>query len=306
MLVRNFDQLNNWVKSMPKKKVVIAVAENNDIIKLAKIMEESGIADCLLVGDSNRIRLIAKESGIELKPEQIVHVSDEKQAAEKAVSLVRENKADLIMKGHIPTADFLKPVLDKDRGLRGNGLLSQVTVFEKVSGQGFQFLSDCAVNISPGLLQKRQIIKNCVQLAKKIGYSQPRVALLASLETVTPDMPETIEAAQLSKLEEQEQGQDYFVYGPLALDNAVSMEAAQCKGINGNVAGRADILIVPDIQVGNVLHKALVYFAQKRVAGLVLGAKIPIIMSSRSDNTESKLLSVALASYLLNGAGNFK
>jgi len=289
---------------MPKKKVAIAAAENKDIIKLAKIMEESGIADCLLVGDSLRIGLLAKELGLEFKPEQIVHVGNEQQAAEKAVSLVKENKADLIMKGHITTAVFLKSIIDKNHGLRANGLLNQVTVFEKVSGQGFQFLSDCAVNICPKISQKREIIKNCVQLAKKVGYTQPRVALLASLETVTPDMPQTIEAAELCKLEEQEQGQrrDYFVDGPLALDNAVSMEAAQCKGINGNVAGRADILIVPDIHVGNALHKSLVYFARKRVVGLLIGAKIPIIMSSRSDNTESKLLSAAMASYLLNGA----
>jgi phosphate butyryltransferase len=300
MQLKNFAELNFRVKSLPKKRVVIAAAAQKDLIKLAKTMEEAGLADSLLVGDRDRIQLLADELRIKLQPGQIIDVKEEKPAAAKAVALVRENQADLIMKGQIPTAVFLRAILDKDAGLRGTGFLSQVSVFEKISGDGLQLLSDCAINIAPGLMEKQKILENGVQLARRIGYPRPRVAILAPVETVTADMPETIDAAVLSKMAEREQREDYLVDGPLALDNAVSTEAARSKGIDSPIAGKADLLIVPHILVGNVLHKSLVYFAQKKVAGIVMGAQIPIIMSSRSDSTESKLLSVALAAYLLN------
>jgi len=301
MIIKTFDELVNRVKSLPKKRVAVAAAADEKIIKLAKAMDAAGIADYLLVGNMDEIQSLAKRNGADIKPDQIVHVDsrDETVIADQAVSLVKENKADLIMKGHLHTAVFLKALLNNNGALRGNGLLSQVSVFEKMSGNGFLLISDCAMNICPNLDQKRQIIKNSIKLAGKIGYLKPRVAILAAVETVNPEMPETIDAAVLSKMGERGQLGDCVIDGPLALDNAVSMESARHKGINSPVAGRADILIVPDIRTGNVLHKSLVYFAKKRVAAVIMGAKIPIIFPSRTDFMESKLLSVALAGYLL-------
>ncbi len=305
MLIKNFDELISRVKSLPRKRVVIAAAADGKTIELAEAMESSGIADYLLVGDRDEIRSLAKRDGADIKPDHIVHVDsrDETAVAEKAVSLVREKQADLIMKGYLPTGVFLKSILDKKNQLRGNGLLSQVSVFEKGCGEGLRLISDCAMNICPGLEEKRLIIKNSIKLAGKIGYLRPRVALLSAVETVNPEMPETIDAAVLSKMAQRGQMGNCLLDGPLALDNAVSLESARHKGINGPVAGRADILIVPDIRMGNGLHKSLVYFAKKRVVGIVMGAKIPIIFTSRSDPLDSKLLSVALAAYLRSGPG---
>jgi len=300
MLLKNFDELMSRVKSLPKKRVVVAAAADEKIIKLAKAIDAAGIADCLLVGNRDKIQSLAKGNGTNIKPDHIVHVetSDEKAMAEKAVSLIKENQADLIMKGHLHTAVFLKAVLNDNGALRGNGLLSQASVFEKMSGNGLLLISDCAMNICPNLDQKRQIIKNSVKLAGKIGYPKPLVAILAAVETVNPEMPETTDAAVLSKMGERGQLGNCVIDGPLALDNAVSMESARHKGINSPVAGKADILIVPDIRTGNVLHKSLVYFAKKKVAAVIMGANIPIIFPSRTDFMESKLLSVALAAYL--------
>ena len=301
ILLRNFDELIDRVKSLPRKRVVIAAAADGKTVELAEAMQSSAIADYLLVGDRERICFLAKRDGTDIKTDHIVHVDsgDEAAIAEKAVSLVLEKQADLIMKGYLPTGVFLKSILNKRNQLRGSGLLSQVTVFEKGFGEGFRLISDCAMNICPGLEQKCQIIKNSIELAGKIGYLQPRVALLSAVETVNPEMPETIDAAVLSKMAERGQIGNCLLDGPLALDNAVSLESARHKGIDGPVAGRADILIVPDIRMGNGLHKSLVYFAKKKVAAVVMGAKIPIIFTSRADPLESKLLSVALAAYLM-------
>lgn len=299
-MIKNFDELIASVKSLPKKRVVVVAAAEKQVIEVMKAVDTSGIADFLLLGDRNEISSLAKMTGLNLKPEHIVDIESKSEIkmAEKAVSMIEENKADLIMKGHIPTAVFLKPILNKNSCLRGNGLLNQVSVFEKNSGDGLRIMGDCAINISPNLEQKRQIIKNALKLAWRIGYDVPRVAMLAAVETVNPNMPETLDAAVLSKMWERGQMADCQIDGPLSLDSAISIESAHRKGLNNGVAGKADILIVPDIRMGNGLHKSLVYFAVKKVAGLVLGAKMPIIMSSRSDTIESQHISIALAAYL--------
>lgn len=302
MILKNFNDLMSRVKSLPKKRVVVAAAADEKSIALAKAVDSSGIADYLLVGDGNKIQLMAKAAGANIKPDCIVDVDskDETVVMERAISLVRENREGLIMKGHLSTAVFLKAILDKKNNLRNNHLLSQASVFEKRSGDGLIIVSDCAVNICPDLHQKRQIIKNCIKLAGSIGYIKPRVAILAAVETVNPEMPETMDAAILSKMAERGQLGECLVDGPLALDNAISVESARNKGLDGPVAGNADILIVPDVRMGNGLHKSLVYFARKKVPALVMGARVPIIFNSRSDPMESRLLSVALAAYLLS------
>jgi phosphate butyryltransferase len=214
------------------------------------------------------------------------------------VEFIVKGEADIIMKGLLHTSTFLKSVLNKENGLNAGRLISQISVFDKEFGEGLQLLTDCAMAIQPNLDEKKQIIENAVSLARKIGYKKPRVALLSALEIINPTIQDTVEAAILSKMGDRDQIKNAVIDGPFALDNAISLEAAEHKGIKSEVAGKADILVAPNLQVGNVLTKALTYYAHKDVAAAVMGAKIPIIMTSRTDMIKNKLLSVALASYI--------
>ena len=200
------------------------------------------------------------------------------------------------MKGLIPTADFLRAVLNKEVGLRqGKQVLSHVAVMEIPGREKLLFMSDGAMNMRPDLPQKVQILKNVVHVAHALGFEKPRVAALAAVEVVNPDMPETVDAAALTKMCERGQIKGCIVDGPLALDNALSEEAAHHKGIVSEVAGRADVLMVPEIISGNILYKAVTFLAQGAVAGVVIGAKAPIVMTSRADSSAAKLQSIALA-----------
>lgn len=230
----------------------------------------------------------------------IIDEPDHKKAAEKAVELVRNGEAGAVMKGMLHTGTFLKAVLNKEKGLNTGKLVSQMSVFDKEYGEGLQILTDCAMAISPTLDEKKQIIENAVETARKIGYEKPKVALLSAIEIINPAIPDTMEAAILSKMGDRGQIKNAIIDGPFALDNAISPEAARHKGIESPVAGNADILVVPNLQVGNVFSKALTYYAHKDVAAAVAGAAAPIIMTSRTDSVRNKLLTIALASYLAN------
>ncbi len=201
------------------------------------------------------------------------------------------------MKGLLHTGQFLKAVLNKETGLNKGKLISQISVYDKINGEGLQLLTDCAISIQPTLEEKKQIVENAVEFARKIGITTPRVAILSALETVNPAISDTIDAAVLSKMAERGQIKNAIVDGPFALDNAICIEAAKHKNISGKVAGNADILLVPNLQVGNVLTKALVFFARRKVAAAVIGAAAPIVMTSRTDTIDNKILSIALALY---------
>jgi len=202
------------------------------------------------------------------------------------------------MKGLLHTGTFLKAVLNKEKGLNRGKLISQISIFDKEFGDGLQLLTDCAMAIQPSLDEKKQIIENAVELALRLGYVKPKVAVLSALEVVNPEIADTVDAAILSKMSDREQIKNAIVDGPFALDNAISPEAAKHKGIKGEVAGQADIILAPNLQVGNVLTKALTYYAHMDVAAAVMGAAAPIIMTSRTDTVKNKLLSIALASYI--------
>jgi phosphate butyryltransferase len=212
--------------------------------------------------------------------------------------MARDGLCDVIMKGNLHTAVFLKAVLNKETGIVADGLISQVTVYNRIDGNGLQLLTDCALVIEPTLDEKKAIIENAVELARKLGIETPRVALLSALELVNSNMKDTMEAAILSKMAERGQIRNCIVDGPLALDNAVSLEAARHKEIGGQVAGVADILVAPNLQVGNVLTKALVYFAKMDTAAAIMGTCKPLVMTSRTDTVEDKLLTIALALYI--------
>ena len=297
-MILSLNDLYDAVRGKAIKKIAIATPEDEGIIKLVKNTMEIGIAAFILVGDAGKISALLRKEGLDDSAFEIPHADSHKAAAEKAVCLVVEGKATVLMKGELHTSIFLKAVLDKERGVRGGNLISQITITEKVEGEGLLMFTDCAMNISPTLEEKKQIIENAVGLAIKLGYDKPKVAVLSAVELVNPAMPDTLDAAVLSKMADRGQIEHAVVDGPFALDNAISLVAAKQKKIGGDVAGKADIVLVPNLQVGNVIHKGLTYLANKKIAAAVMGAKVPIVMTSRADTTDTKLYSIAIATYI--------
>jgi len=296
-MIKNLDDLIEQVKCKEKKKIAVAAAEDLEVLEVVEEAIELKLAEFILIGNKEEIEKIAEENNKKLCCE-IIDEPDHKKAAEKAVELVKKGEAGAIMKGLLHTGTFLKAVLNKEKGLNIGKLVTQISLFDKEKGEGLQLLTDCAMAIQPTLDEKKQIIENAILLAQKIGYDVPKVAILSALEIVNPAIPDTIEAAILSKMGDRGQIKNAVIDGPFALDNAISIEAAEHKGIKSQVAGKADILIAPNLQVGNVLTKALTYYAHKDVAAAVIGAGAPIIMTSRTDSVKNKLLSIALASYI--------
>lgn len=299
-MIKSLDEALYTVPNRSKKIIAVAQAADNDILEVADIAKKKNIADFIFVGDKEKITKMINEGNYDLKDVEIIEADNDAQCAVKAVELVKKGIADMPMKGLLATATFMRSVLDKEKGLRSDKLISQITVTDNISGTGLNFITDCAMNISPDLNAKKEILQNAVYFAKKIGYECPRVALLTAVEVVNPAMPDTLDAAILSKMNDRGQIKDCIVDGPFALDNAISVESAMHKGVKGEVAGNADILLVSDIRMGNVLHKAITYFAKKRVGSVIIGTTVPLVMTSRSDSVEDKLISIALSSFLVN------
>ncbi|MFZ7131131.1 MAG: bifunctional enoyl-CoA hydratase/phosphate acetyltransferase [Eubacteriales bacterium] len=296
-MIKNLNSLMEHVRLNKKKTIAVAVAEDSEILQVVDQSRKYQLAEFILVGNKTEICRIMEECDITIEC-KIVNEPDHKRAAEQAVELVVDGHVDGIMKGSMHTSVFLKAVLNKEKGINAGKLISQVSLFDKEMDDGLQLLTDCAMAIQPTLDEKKQIIENAVELAISIGYDYPKVALLSALEVVNSAIPDTIEAAALSKMGDRGQIKNAIIDGPFALDNAISIEAAKHKGISGEVAGKADILVVPNLQVGNILTKALTFYAHKDVASAVIGAKVPIILTSRTDSIKNKLLSIALASYI--------
>ena len=280
--------------------VAVAVAEDEEVIEAVIEALNRNLANFILFGDIEKIKMIVnvKNKGQQKSTKKkltIVHADSNEMAAELAVKAVSTREATVLMKGNIPTSSLLKAVLNKEYGLRTGNVLSHVAVFEVPDFDRFTIVTDAGMNIAPELEQKAQMIKNAAALARAIGIECPKVAPIAAVEVVNPAMQATIDAAALSVMNKRGQITGCIVDGPLALDNAVSALAAEHKGIQSEVAGRADILLVPTIEVGNVLYKSLIYFAKAKVGAVIAGAKAPIVLTSRADSAESKLYSLALA-----------
>lgn len=279
--------------------VAVAVAEDEEVIEAVIEALNRNLANFILFGDKEKIKMIVnvKNKGQQKSNKKltIVHADSNEMAAELAVKAVSTKEATVLMKGNIPTSSLLKAVLNKEYGLRTGNILSHVAVFEVPDFDRFTIVTDAGMNIAPELEQKAQMIKNAAALARAIGIEYPKVAPIAAVEVVNPAMQATIDAAALSVMNKRGQITGCIVDGPLALDNAVSALAAEHKGIQSEVAGRADILLVPTIEVGNVLYKSLIYFAKAKVGAVIAGAKAPIVLTSRADSAESKLYSLALA-----------
>lgn len=298
--VVTFEQVLDRIRDYPIKRVAIACGDLQSTLEAAALAEKHRVADAILVGDQAKTEAIAAAHGIDLSTAEFVDVKDPDEAAAAAVRLVSSGQADVVMKGLIHTDDFLRAVLLREGGLRTKCLLSHAFLLEVPHLNRLLCVTDGAMNIAPDFEQKAQIARNAIDLMCLLGVPDPKVAVLAAVELVNPKMQATQDAAILAHMSERGQFEHGVVDGPFAFDNAVSELAAQVKGIRNPVAGKADVLLVPDVEAGNILVKTFVYLARGRVAGILLGAAAPVVLTSRADNAEAKFLSIATAVYVAN------
>jgi phosphate acetyltransferase/phosphate butyryltransferase len=286
-------------------RVRTAVVHPVDAVSLLGAVEAAreGLIEPVLVGPEAKIRQAAAQANIDLTPYRIVPTEHSHAAADAAVALARTGDVQAIMKGALHTDELMHAVVAKDTGLRTGRRISHVFAMDVPTYPRPLFITDAAINVYPTLEDKRDIVQNAVDLAHALGLAAPRVAILSALETVSPKIVSTIEAAALCKMAERGQIVGAIVDGPMAFDLAVSAEAAQTKGFVSPVAGQADILVVPDLEAGNMLAKQLEYLAEAQVAGIVLGARVPIILTSRADGPLARLASCALAALLVRKSG---
>ena len=298
-MVKDFNDIVENVKGMKKKRIAVAMAQDTDAISALNHAVHAGLAEGILVGDQKQIESKAKTADVRLDRFEIIHVQGEKEATAKAVELVRTGNADTLMKGKCSTSIILKAVLDKEIGLRAGQLLSHLGVFEVATYHKLIFMSDAAMNIYPNLQEKVAIAENAIDAAHKVGIEKPKVALITAIEKVNPQaMPCTVDAAVIAKMGNRGQIKNALIDGPLAVDNALNKHSCQVKGISSDVCGDADILIMPNIEAGNVFYKSMTYIAQAKTAGIICGARAPIILPSRADSDETKFLSIALALFI--------
>lgn len=296
---KSFDDLISKVSECGMKKVSVAVAQDSAVLEAVAAAKERGIAEAILVGDADKIKEVAAEIQVDLSGFEIVDEKDDYTAALKAVELVHNGKADMYMKGLIDTKSFLKSVLDKEVGLRTGKTLSHVCVFEIKGVDHLLFLTDVAFMTYPTLEDKVHIIENTVDVCHACGIPNPKVAPLAAVEVVNPKMPVTVDAAELTKMCEEGKITGCVVDGPLSLDLAIDPAAAKHKGAEGRkIVGDADILLFPDIHAGNLVYKALVHTAEVKNGNILTGTKAPVILTSRSDDFETKVNSLAIGAVM--------
>jgi len=278
----------------PVTTAVVHPCEQSALAGAAEAAAE-GLITPIYVGPKDRIAEIAAKGGIDLRSAEIIDASPSHAAAQQAVALVREGRAELLMKGSLHTDELLGAVVARDSGLRTGRRISHVFIMDVPTYHKVLIVTDAAINIAPSLEDKVDICQNAIDLAVSLGLKQPKVAILAAVETVTSKMPATLDAAALCKMAERGQIRNAVLEGPLAFDNAISRDAARTKGIESEVAGDPDILVAPDLEAGNILAKLLNFLAKADSAGLVLGARVPIILTSRADSVRARIASCAVA-----------
>lgn len=294
-MIQSFSDIDKRIKEInigTPKVLAVAAADEEHVLQAVCEARNLGIIDAVLVGNLHRVYEIAEKHGFDLKGFKLMDCEDIRTAAEKAVELVHKGEAHILMKGLVDSSTYIKAILDKERGLRSSRLISQVSLFEIEKTKRMLIITDPGLNPEPGLDDKETIMKNAVSFANALGNDCPRVAFVCPIEKVNPRMDSTIHAKTLA--EKYRGSKDFLVDGPFGFDIAVSEEAARIKGIGGPVAGNADIVVVNDIGVGGVLYKSLVYLSNTRNGGVVVGAKAPVLMTSRSDCTDTKLNSIKL------------
>lgn len=296
-MITNFEQLLKQAKQVGPKTVALAVAQDEAAISALVQAKKHGLAEARLFGDRGQVGKVLETVGavVDDFPE-IHHVADENEATARATLSVKTGESDILLKGRVKTGPFLKCVLDAERGLRTGRLLSDVFMFEasQRSDNQLVMITDGGVTLAPNLEQKVAILKNAVDVAHKLGNANPKVAVLSAVETVHAEMPSTVDAALIAKMNERGQIKGCVVEGPLGFDNAVSLEAARVKNLDSPVAGRAEILVFPTIEAANICAKGLTYFANVRLAHVIMGAAAPVLIPSRADSADAKLLSIAL------------
>ena len=294
-MFRNFTEIENYVLSNKIKKVV-ALANAQDEYALSALVyaHKKGIVDAVLIGDVPKIKELLIKFGENPSDYEYISSDDEKKSAELAVSLVKEKQADIPMKGIMMTSSFMRAILDKEKGLiEEDHLLSQASVIENKNENRFMVFTDCAVNISPDVNAKIKITQNAIGIMKKLGVDIPKIAVLSALEKVNPKILSTVEASEVAQSEEFVN--KYPIIGPVAMDIALSKKAAEHKGIYNEVCGQADIFVMPDLDSGNICTKSLVFLSHIEMAGVLIGTKTPVIMTSRTDSVRDKYLSILLA-----------
>ena len=290
-----YDQLIALARQVPAATMVVVHPCDETSLRGATEAAELGIINPILVGPAAEIAAVAARHKLDIDRCEIVDVPHSEAAAAKGVELIRESKGELLMKGSLHTDELMHEVASSTTGLRTARRISHVFIMDVPTYQETLFITDAAINIFPDLDAKRDIIQNAIDLWTQVGLGTPRVAILSAVETVTSKIPSTIDAAALCKMSDRGQIRGAILDGPLAFDNAIDLDAAKIKGIKSEVAGRAQILVVPDLEAGNMLAKNLVYLAKADAAGLVLGARVPIVLTSRADSVRSRMASCAAA-----------
>ena len=285
-----FTKLDDLFKqpTVEKKKLVIAVGQDENSLEAAYTAHKNGVIELICTGDKEEILKIAKSVNLDFSGIEIIDEKNKGKAVELAVRLINEGKANILMKGNVSTSVLLKGALNKEWGLRSGKLLSHFSLFEVESYHKLLAVTDVAMNIAPDLSEKAGIIDNAVKYMSRIGIKNPKVAVVSAVESVKEAMPSTIDAAILSKMAERGQIKNCVIDGPLAMDNAISKESAEHKGIESEVAGDADLLIMPSIEAGNILYKTLGFLTNSKLAAVILGAKAPIVLTSRADSEEKE------------------
>ncbi len=295
MVLKHLSELKDILVDKPTRRLVLAAAQDQTSLTSVISAARDGYIEPILVGDKEAIQNIASENNLDISGVRMIHEPDTEVAVEIAVKMVRSNQADILMKGKVGTSTLLKAVLNKEWGLRTGSLLSHIAIFEVEAYHKLIAVTDVAMNIAPNLQDKIAIVNNSVACLNRLGVELPKVAVLGAVEMVSENMQATLDAALLSKMNQRDQIKHCIIDGPLAFDNAISLDSAKHKGIRSDVAGDTDLLLMPDIEVGNVLYKSLVFFAHAKVAAVILGAIVPIVLTSRSDSDQAKYDSILLA-----------
>ena len=293
-MFRNLDELVDASIRLGPARIAVAAGHDPDVIESLQLAREMGLAEGLLVGARKKIEPMADAAGLHLDSGQLIHQPDDSAAALQAIELVREGAADLLMKGKINTSVLIRAVLNREKGLRTGRQLSQVIVFQVPGIDRLMIMTDAAINLAPDLTQKVEICRNAIEVAHALGIEEPKVAILCALEFVNPAMPATVDAAGLTMMNRRGQLKGAYIEGPIALDVPMSRFAADRKGIETPLVENTDVFIAPDIEAANILYRAILYMAHGESGGIVVGARVPLILLSRAETPETKIRSIAI------------
>lgn len=294
-MITSFAELIDRARQLGPARIAVVEAHDPDVLESLGQAQPMGLATPVLVGDPAKIEASARKGGYKLDPGTIVPTTDEGASVRQAIDLVRSGAADFLMKGKVTTATLIRGIVDKERGLRTGSQLSQVIVFEVPHLKRLMLMTDAAINIAPTLAQKADITRNAIMVAHALGHPEPNVALLTALEFVNPDMPATVDAAALVGMHRRGQITGAYLEGPIALDVPMSRFAADRKNIQSPIVENTDVFICPNIEAANIMFRAMLYFGQGKSGGVVVGAKVPLVLLSRAESAETKIQSIAIA-----------